>query len=195
MRNCNIWVQGSLGMEYIRRSLDVTSWQAAQDLVRGWEASGEVGVTQAETPEIPDAVERYFDDIKARELSQATVGKQTVLLTSRSGWRTACASIGEKRMSDGPTPKNSSRRPRRRQRKPRSYLPPIVCERCGGPLVQGQHIAPLFSAKLVGWVSSALEAARDSRNHRDRRVGQPGRSVPRGPGETKSFYGGREGTC
>ncbi len=78
--DCNIWVQGSLGMEYIRRSLDVTSWQAAQDLVRGWEASGEVGVVQAEIPEIPDAVERYFDDIKARELSQATVGKQNVLL-------------------------------------------------------------------------------------------------------------------
>jgi integrase/recombinase XerD len=73
-------VQGSLGLEYIRRSLDLTSWQAAQDLVRGWEASGEVGVVQAEIPEIPDAVERYFDDIKARGLSQATVGKQNVLL-------------------------------------------------------------------------------------------------------------------
>jgi hypothetical protein len=70
--DCVIWVQGSLGLEYLRRSLDLTSWQAAQDLVRGWEASGEVGVTQAEIPEIPDAVERFFDDMKARGLSQAT---------------------------------------------------------------------------------------------------------------------------
>jgi integrase len=78
--DCTIWVQGSLGSEYIRRTLDLTSWQAAQDLVRGWEASGQVGVTQAEIPEVPDAVERFFDDIKARGLSQATIGKQNVLL-------------------------------------------------------------------------------------------------------------------
>jgi integrase len=48
--------------------------------VRGWEASGEVGVVQTEIPEIPGAVERFFEDIKARGLSEATVGKQTVLL-------------------------------------------------------------------------------------------------------------------
>jgi hypothetical protein len=75
-----IWVQGSLGREYLRRSLDLTSWQAAQDLVRGWEASGEVAVVNAGIPGIADAVERLFDDIKARGLSDATVGKQNVLL-------------------------------------------------------------------------------------------------------------------
>jgi integrase len=64
----------------LRRSLDLTSWQAAQDLVRGWEASGEVGVVNAEIPGIADAVERFFDDAKARGLSEATIGKQTVLL-------------------------------------------------------------------------------------------------------------------
>jgi hypothetical protein len=63
---CPVWVQGSLGQEYLRRSLDLTSWQAAQDLVRGWETSGEVGVINAEIPGIADAVERFFDDIKAR---------------------------------------------------------------------------------------------------------------------------------
>jgi hypothetical protein len=26
-----------------------------------------------------------------------------------------------------------------------------VCSRCAGPIVQGQHVAPLFSAKLVRW--------------------------------------------
>jgi len=78
--HCPIWVQGSLGREYLRRSLDLTSWQAAQDLVRGWEASGEVGFVKAEIPEIAGAVERFFDDAKARGLSEATIGKQNVLL-------------------------------------------------------------------------------------------------------------------
>jgi hypothetical protein len=29
--------------------------------------------------------------------------------------------------------------------------PAIVCERCRGPLVRGQHVGPLFAAKLVKW--------------------------------------------
>ncbi len=77
---CPIWVQGSLGGEYLRRSLDLTSWEAAQDRVRGWEASGEIGVVKTEIPDIRDAVERFFDDIKSRGLSEATIGKQNVLL-------------------------------------------------------------------------------------------------------------------
>jgi integrase/recombinase XerD len=77
---CPIWVQGSLGGEYLRRSLDLVSWQAAQDRVRGWEASGEIGVIVADIPEIPGAVERFFDDATSRGLSEATIGKQNVLL-------------------------------------------------------------------------------------------------------------------
>ena len=46
----------------------------------GWEASGEVGIIRADIPAIGDAVERFFDDAKARGLSEATVGKQNVLL-------------------------------------------------------------------------------------------------------------------
>lgn len=77
---CPIWVQGSLGGEYVRRSLDLVSWQAAQDRVRGWEASGEVGVVRADIPDIALAVDRFFDDLKSRGLSDATLGKQHVLL-------------------------------------------------------------------------------------------------------------------
>lgn len=55
-----------------------------------------------------------------------------------------------------PTPKGLTRRTRARKAKPPSTkppssLPPIVCQRCGGPVVAGQHVAPLFSAKLVRW--------------------------------------------
>ena len=39
---------------------------------------------------------------------------------------------------------------RRRQTKPPSSLPQIVCSRCAGPIVRG-HVTPLFSAKLVRW--------------------------------------------
>jgi integrase/recombinase XerD len=77
---CAIWVQGSLGGEYLRRSLDLVSWQAAQDRVRGWEASGEVGIIRADIPGIVDAIDRFFEDATARGLAEATIGKLNVLL-------------------------------------------------------------------------------------------------------------------
>jgi hypothetical protein len=77
---CPIWVQGSIGGEYLRRSLDLVSWQAAQDRVRGWEASGEVGIIRADIPSISEAVERFFDDAQARGLAESTIGKWGVLL-------------------------------------------------------------------------------------------------------------------
>jgi len=30
-------------------------------------------------------------------------------------------------------------------------LPPIICAHCGGPIVQGQQIGPLFAPKIVTW--------------------------------------------
>jgi hypothetical protein len=51
-----------------------------------------------------------------------------------------------------PTPNNPGRTgARRRQPEVPSDLPPIACVRCGGPIVAGQHIRPLFSAKLLRW--------------------------------------------
>ena len=52
-----------------------------------------------------------------------------------------------------PKPKTTaSRGTRRRQTKPpASEMPPVVCCRCGGPIVRGQLVAPLLSAKLVRW--------------------------------------------
>ena len=49
------------------------------------------------------------------------------------------------------TPKEPARATRRRRTNPPSALPPIVCSRCNGPIVPGQHVAPLFAAKLVRW--------------------------------------------
>ena len=51
-----------------------------------------------------------------------------------------------------PTLRNPARRgARRRPPEAPSALPPIACSRCGGIVVRGQHVGPLFSAKLVRW--------------------------------------------
>jgi integrase len=63
---CPIWVQGSLGGAYLRRSLDLVSWEAAQDRVRGWEASGEIDVVKTAILDIADAVERFFEGHESR---------------------------------------------------------------------------------------------------------------------------------
>jgi hypothetical protein len=79
-RNCNcpIWVQGSLRGEYIRRVLDLRSWSAATDLVRNWEASGEIGVVKKpDIPTIAEGVEKFFTDLKAQQLSAETIRKYT----------------------------------------------------------------------------------------------------------------------
>jgi len=47
--------------------------------------------------------------------------------------------------------KRASRKAQARRTKPSNGLPPIVCSRCGGPLVQGQNVGPLFSTKVATW--------------------------------------------
>jgi len=81
-RNCKcpIWVQGSLGGEYLRRSLDLRSWEAASDLVRGWEASGQVGVVKPDVPTVAEAVTKFLEDARARHLTAETVRKYQNLL-------------------------------------------------------------------------------------------------------------------
>src|SRR6266852_27831 len=73
--NCSIWVQGSLAGEYVRESLNLTVWGAAQERVRGWEASGQVGVVRNEIPTVREAVEKYIADAEARNLKAESVKK------------------------------------------------------------------------------------------------------------------------
>jgi hypothetical protein len=49
------------------------------------------------------------------------------------------------------TQKTSARRKARGRPEEPIDLPPIVCVRCGGPIVRGQQVEPLFSARLVKW--------------------------------------------
>jgi hypothetical protein len=61
---CAIWVQGPLGGEYSRKSLDIRSCKAASDLVRGCATSGELGLVKVDIPELDEAVNLYLADCK-----------------------------------------------------------------------------------------------------------------------------------
>jgi hypothetical protein len=84
-RNCKcpIWVQGSLRGEYVRRSLDLRSWEAASDLARAWEASGELGVVKPEVPTVAESVTKFIGDANARHLAPETFRKYQNLLERR----------------------------------------------------------------------------------------------------------------
>ena len=81
--SCPIYVEGSLGGETVRKSLDQTSWEAASDLIAAWTASGRIGVVRLDIPSIAEAVDKYFADAHARQLQPATIAKQTNLLRAR----------------------------------------------------------------------------------------------------------------
>jgi site-specific recombinase XerD len=69
-----------LGREYVKRALDLRSWEAANSLVRGWEAAGQVGEQRVEAPTIVEAVEKFLADARARNLADATLKKYRRLL-------------------------------------------------------------------------------------------------------------------
>ena len=85
-RNCKcpIWVQGSLHGEYVRRSLDLRSWEAASDVVRGWEASGEIGVVKPDIPTVAEAVDKFLHDLEhGQKRKAATLQKHKNLFKKR----------------------------------------------------------------------------------------------------------------
>jgi integrase len=77
-------VQGSLRGEYIRRALNLRSWSAATDLVRDWEAAGEIGVVKKpDIPTIAEAIDKFFADLRAQRLSGETIRKYDNLVNKR----------------------------------------------------------------------------------------------------------------
>jgi hypothetical protein len=62
---CPLWVQGTLAGEIVRKSLDLSSWEAASELVRMWEARGSLS---GRIVAVPDAVSKFMDDARARHL-------------------------------------------------------------------------------------------------------------------------------
>jgi integrase/recombinase XerC len=69
---CPVWVQGTLGGETIRRSLDLTSWEAAEGVVRAWKEAGRIGAEGRRSFPVREATEQYLRDSEAR-LKPSTV--------------------------------------------------------------------------------------------------------------------------
>lgn len=90
--SCPIYVGGSLRGERIKKALDLTSWEAATELISKWSISGEIGVVKNEAPELPEAVKSFLDDCEARKLNWETMRKYRSFLEGRM--LTWCASKG-----------------------------------------------------------------------------------------------------
>ena len=79
-KKCPIWVQGTLGGERIRRSLDLRSFEAAFDLIHKWNASGQIDVERVSAPPIADAVYRFLADAASRGVRESSLKKYRRLL-------------------------------------------------------------------------------------------------------------------
>jgi integrase/recombinase XerC len=66
---CSLAVEGRLHGKYIRKSLDLRSWEAAQKIVREWEVNGE-----GELITVNDAADKFLKDAEVR-LKPQTVKK------------------------------------------------------------------------------------------------------------------------
>jgi integrase/recombinase XerD len=87
---CPIWVQGTLQEKWLRKSLDLRNWEAAQKLVRDWEST----LGQYEDATVALACQAFLKDCEARKLSDASVHKYLLLtkeLSDRFGNRTVAS--------------------------------------------------------------------------------------------------------
>ncbi len=80
---CAVWVQGSLGGTWIKRSLSTREWSGAAATVHEWEAARTIGGKRFEVPTIQQALSKYFDDAEARHLAPSTIRKRRELLEGK----------------------------------------------------------------------------------------------------------------
>jgi integrase/recombinase XerD len=78
---CPIWVQGTLYGKWLKKSLDLRNWEAAQKLVRDWEA----GSRKHEDATVTLACDAFVKDCEARKLSDASLDKYRLLTTELKG--------------------------------------------------------------------------------------------------------------
>jgi len=83
--SCPIWVQGTLGGEEIRKSLDLSSWEPAETLIRAWKEAGKLGVEGKPEVSIHEAIEKYLRDARTR-LKPSTVDLYRRGLSHLSSW-------------------------------------------------------------------------------------------------------------
>src|ERR1700690_167916 len=76
---CPIWVDGFLGGQDIRKSLETAHWQKAQDFVREWEAKASEPEATQELIIIQVAGDKFIADSQAQKLKEATIYKYRLL--------------------------------------------------------------------------------------------------------------------
>lgn len=81
--NCSIWVQGSLGKKWVKKSLSTRDWSVAAATIHEWEAAREIGGKPFVVPTISEALQKYFDDAEARHLAPSTIRKRRELLNGK----------------------------------------------------------------------------------------------------------------
>jgi integrase/recombinase XerD len=69
---CPISVEGTLGGEEIRKALDLTSWEAAENVVHEWNRAGKIGAEGRRSIQVKDAVLKFLADARAR-IRESTV--------------------------------------------------------------------------------------------------------------------------
>jgi integrase len=77
---CPISVEGTLAGQPIRKSLDLTSWEAAENLIREWHVTGKIGGRLGKTSTVRAAIELYLTDAEARKLSQGSLYRYKAFL-------------------------------------------------------------------------------------------------------------------
>jgi integrase/recombinase XerD len=75
---CPIWVDGLLAGAEIRKSLKTRDWQAANELVRRWEAEGKRDERPAPVL-VKEACDKFISDAEARGLREPTLYKYKLL--------------------------------------------------------------------------------------------------------------------
>src|SRR5437867_3932881 len=70
---CPIWVAGTLAGEPVKRSLDLTAWEAAQDKVRLWESRGRIEDDSDARITLREAVQKFIEDAQARHLKPESI--------------------------------------------------------------------------------------------------------------------------
>jgi len=77
---CPLHVEGSLGGETIRKALDLTSWEAAQELIHEWNHTGRIGGRIAKSTTFENAISLYLADAVARNLTLRSVARYRAFL-------------------------------------------------------------------------------------------------------------------
>jgi integrase/recombinase XerD len=70
---CPMAVEGSLGGEKIRKTLDQTSWEAAENLIREWIKAGKIGGGGLKVVTIEEAVKLFLAEAESRNLAEASM--------------------------------------------------------------------------------------------------------------------------